>query len=326
MDLNEVKEFLGEDWKRIERTISEALKSDIGLLDKTNAAIMSHAGKMIRPMLSILIARACPGAKPADASYIYAASAELLHNATLLHDDVADNSKQRRGNPTIMSLLGPTASVLIGDFWLVKAMEGILSADGDGSVIRIFSRTLSDLAEGEMLQLEKAQKGDTSESDYYRIVYSKTASLFRASALSAATSVDASDSVRESVGRYAELLGIAFQIRDDIFDYMPCSKAGKPVGVDVLEQKITLPLLGAMSNSGEAMEMEIRRMVSEIGAHPENRDAIVGFVRDNDGIGYAQCRLSEYIDDAVSCLDILPDSREKEYLRELAYFVGQRVS
>ncbi|MDE7127278.1 MAG: polyprenyl synthetase family protein, partial [Bacteroidales bacterium] len=303
MDLNEVKEFLGEDWKRVETAISDALKSDIELLDKTNASIMSHSGKMIRPMLSILIARACSGARPADASYLYAASSELLHNATLLHDDVADNSKQRRGNPTIMSLLGPTASVLIGDFWLVKAMEGILAAGDNGKVIRIFSRTLSDLAEGEMLQLEKARKGDTSESDYYRIVYNKTASLFRASALSAAISVDAEDSVRESVGRYAELLGIAFQIRDDIFDYMPCSKAGKPVGVDILEQKITLPLLGAMSNSGEAKAREIRGMVSGIVGHPENRDAIAAFVRDNDGIGYAQDRLTEYIDDAVSCLD-----------------------
>ncbi len=326
MDLNEVKEFLGKDWKNVEDTIRNAIKSDIGLLDTTNAAILSNSGKMLRPMIAVLVARACSGARLTEASYFYAASSELLHNATLLHDDVADNSKQRRGNPTIMSLLGPTASVLIGDFWLVKAMEGILSSDGSGDVIRIFSRTLSDLAEGEMLQLEKAQKGDTSEADYYRIIYNKTASLFRAAALAAAISVSAPDDVRESAGKYAELLGIAFQIRDDIFDYMPCSKAGKPVGVDILEQKITLPLLGAMCNAGADKASEIREMVSQIGGHPGYRDAIVGFVRENDGLGYAQDKLQGYIDEAVACLDVLPDSREKEYLRELAYFVGQRIS
>lgn len=326
MDLNEVKEYLGEDWKRVEKKINDALKSEIELIDRTNSAILSHSGKMIRPMISLLVARACSCSGLADASYLYAAASELLHNATLLHDDVADNSRQRRGNPTIMSLLGPTASVLLGDFWLVKAMESILSAGDNGKVIRIFSRTLSDLAEGEMLQLEKAMKGDTSESDYYRIVYNKTASLFKASALSAAISVNAAGFVRESVGRYAEQLGIAFQIRDDIFDYMPCSKAGKPVGVDIIEQKITLPFLGALANSACGTAVEIRRMVSEIGEHPENRDKIVDFVRSNDGIGYAQKKLSEYIDDAVSCLEILPESREKEYLKGLAYFVGQRIS
>ncbi|MCM1176438.1 MAG: polyprenyl synthetase family protein [Bacteroidales bacterium] len=326
MDLNEVKEYLGEDWRKVEDAIRNAIRSDIRLLDTTNAAILSNSGKMLRPMIAILLARACSGARLTEASYLYAASSELLHNATLLHDDVADNSKQRRGNPTIMSLLGPTASVLIGDFWLVKAMEGILSTNDNGNVIRIFSRTLSDLAEGEMLQLEKAQKGDTSEDDYCRIIYNKTASLFRASALSAAISVSASEEVIEAAGKYAELLGMAFQIRDDIFDYMPCSKAGKPVGVDILEQKITLPLLGAMANAGEDREAEVRKMVSQIDEHPACRDEIVRFVRNNGGMEYAQEKLQAYIDKAVSCLGILPDSREKAYLVELAGFVGQRIS
>jgi len=326
MDLKEIKEFLGEDWKRIEKIISESLKSDIELLDRTNEAILAHSGKMIRPMLAILVARACSGGKPSEASYLYAASSELLHNATLLHDDVADNSNQRRGNPTIMSLFGPTVSVLIGDFWLVKAMEGILSASDDSMVIRIFSRTLSDLAEGEMLQLEKAEKSDTEEPDYYKIVFNKTASLFRAAALSAAISVGSCKTVQDAVAQYAELLGIAFQIRDDIFDYSPVSTAGKPVGLDIIERKITLPLLGALSGTTEEKGMEIRRMVSGIEGHPEYRDVIVDFVRKGGGIKYAQERLSEYIDGAVKCLDVLPDSREKDYLRQLAYFVGQRVS
>lgn len=324
MKLNEIREFLGEDLKTVENRIAAALKSDIGLLDRTNAAILSNSGKLIRPIVSLLIARACSGGRPAEASYMYAAASELLHNATLLHDDVADNSGQRRGRPTVMSLLGPTASVLLGDFWLVKAMESILSAGEDSSVIRIFSATLSDLAEGEMLQLEKAGTGDTSEEDYYRIVYSKTASLFKASAVSAAISVGASERQIAAAGIYAENLGMAFQIRDDIFDYSASADVGKPVGVDILEGKITLPLLGALASVPEEKAREIRRQVCGIAGHPEYRDGIIAFVRENGGIGYAQEKLAVFTGKAQESLSAMADSQDREWLERLALFVGRR--
>ncbi|MBQ2006687.1 MAG: polyprenyl synthetase family protein, partial [Bacteroidales bacterium] len=161
MDIARVKEYLGSEWAAVQEHIAGSLESDIELLDQTNRSILSHAGKQMRPMLALLAARACAAdCRASEATVRYAAAAELLHNATLLHDDVADDSDQRRGVPTIRSLMGPTVSVLLGDYWLVKAMELILGDhESDSQVIRIFSKTLSDLAEGELLQLQKAQTG-----------------------------------------------------------------------------------------------------------------------------------------------------------------------
>ena len=149
MDIKDLKEYLGEDWKAVQNCITDSLDSDISLLNSTNESILSNSGKQLRPLLSLVMARACScGAAANEATVRYAAASELLHNATLLHDDVADDSDQRRGVPTIRSLMGPSVSVLVGDYWLVKAMELILGdADSDVKVIRIFSKTLSDLAE-----------------------------------------------------------------------------------------------------------------------------------------------------------------------------------
>ena len=329
MDLNEIKSFLGDDWKKVLEKIDEQLGSDIEVLDSTNRQILSHSGKQLRPMLSLLVARACSAGRITEASVCYAAASELLHNATLLHDDVADSSDERRGVPTIRSVMGASVSVLVGDYWLVKAMECILSCHTslDGRVIRLFSRTLSDLAEGEMLQLQKAGSCDTTEEDYRRIIFNKTASLFEVSAVSAATSVSAPAEMKDTVRRYAGSLGLAFQIRDDIFDYAVSSaQIGKPVGVDIMEQKMTLPLLGALRMAGEETAADIRRKVMEIHSHPEYREEIIGFVRDYGGIGYAMDRLGEYLDEAVTALDVLPETREKLYLIEIADYVGKRLS
>lgn len=329
MDLNRLKSFLGEDWTRVEARIGEQLRSDIEVLNMTNSRILEHSGKQLRPLLALLVARACSGGRLTDAGISYAAAAELLHNATLLHDDVADSSDQRRGVPTIRSLMGPSVSVLVGDFWLVRAMECILGCDTplDGRVIRLFSRTLSDLAEGEMFQLQKAETCDTDEEDYGRIIFNKTASLFEAAAVSAAISVNASQEQEQAVRIYAVSLGMAFQIRDDIFDYSPSSsQVGKPVGVDILEQKMTLPLLGALRNAGADEGADIRQKVRDIRSNPGYRDEIMAFVRTHRGIEYATKRLGEYIDKAVKALEVLPDSREKDFLAEIADYVGKRLS
>ena len=325
MDIKSVREYLGKDWAAVVEKIETSLMSDIALLNSTNSSILSNSGKQLRPLLALLIARACSGNRISEATARYAAAAELLHNATLLHDDVADNSYQRRGVPTIMSLMGPSVSVLVGDYWLVKAMELILgSSEGDHQVIKIFSKTLSDLAEGEMLQLQKAQSGDTSEDDYLRIIYSKTASLFEAACVSAAISIDASEECLKAAKDYAVALGIAFQIKDDILDYSGTESVGKPLGVDILEQKITMPLLGAIANA-PAEEGRIRGLVKGIVDHPENRDGIVAFVKDNAGLEYAVQQLDKYVAQAVDALSVLPLSKERELLEELAYFTAKRV-
>ena len=324
MDIRAVKEYLGQDWLSVQERIASALESDISLLNSTNASILSQSGKQLRPMMALMFARACTG-RATDAGIRYAAAAELLHNATLLHDDVADGSELRRGKPTVMSLMGPSVSVLVGDYWLVKAMELILQdSDTDTTAIRIFSKTLSDLAEGEMLQLQKAQSGDTDEKDYLRIIYNKTASLFEAACVSAAISAGVSEDVVKAARDYAVALGLAFQIKDDILDYSGTESVGKPLGVDILEQKITLPLLGALNNVSGQKQAEVRGKVKDIVGRPELRDDIVSFVKENGGLEYAKARLEEYVNEAVHALDILPDSREKECLVELARYTAIR--
>ena len=327
MDIRSIREYLGQDWSAVQERIASALESDIQLLNATNGSILSNSGKQMRPMLSLIVARACSQGSPAcDATVRYAAASELLHNATLLHDDVADDSDQRRGVPTVMSLMGPSVSVLVGDYWLVKAMELILgSAESDNKVIKVFSKTLSDLAEGEMLQLQKAQKGDTDENDYLRIIYNKTASLFEAACVSAAISVDACPEYEQAAKSYAVALGLAFQIKDDILDYAGTDSVGKPLGVDILEQKITMPLLGAFANVSSEEEERVRKMIKDIVDHPEYRDEIVSFAKANGGIEYAVEQLDRYVAEAVEALSVLPDSTEKEMLVELAHFTAKRL-
>lgn len=328
MDLTRIKTFLGTDWKRFEQLMSGSLKSGIDLLDKTNGMILSNSGKQLRPLISLLIARACSSCLPvSEESIRYAAASELLHNATLLHDDVADESDRRRGKPTVNSLMGPSSSVLIGDYWLVKAVDNVIGRDKcNMKILRLFSRTLSDLAEGEMLQLQKARSGDTCKEDYLRIIYCKTASLFEVTAVSAAVSAGANPQTEKAICDYGISLGMAFQIRDDIFDYQPSLNVGKPSGVDVLEQKITLPLLGAFANVSSREEREVREKVMNIISHPEARDEIMDFVHRNGGISYATAELNTYIDRAVSSLSVLRESEEKEYLAEIAHYVADRLN
>ena len=327
MDIKAIQGYLGENWLAVGKRISDALHSDIDLLNSTNESILSHSGKQMRPMLTLLMADACSSEGIADSTISYAAASELLHNATLLHDDVADGSTKRRGVPTIMSLMGPSVSVLVGDYWLVKAMDLIMDADEEDKgarVMRIFSKTLKDLAAGEMLQLQKAQTGDTDEQDYLRIIYSKTASLFEAACVSAAMSVGASKEYVEAARAYAVALGIAFQIQDDILDYAGTDAVGKPLGADILEQKITMPLLGALANADEATAASIREKIEAIVGHPEYRDEILDFVRTNGGLDYAVSSLDRYVAQAVDALSVLPESVSKKYLVELAYFTAKR--
>lgn len=327
MDFAGIKERLGTDLERVDELIRDSLASDIELLDSTNRSILQHPGKQLRPVLCLLVAKACSGGGTSEDTLLYASAAELLHNATLLHDDVADDSPERRGAPTVMSLLGGRASVLLGDYWLVKAMENILRSERHSArVIGIFSKTLADLAEGELLQLQKASSGDTDEKDYFRIIFSKTASLFEAAAVSAAISVEADESVIEAVRSYSHSLGMAFQIRDDIFDYEENLQTGKPAGLDLREQKITMPLLCALSKVSEDEAKGIRDKVCKMTECPENQEDIVRFVYEHGGIDAAAVRLGEYVDKAKSALMILGQGEYVRMLMEIADFVAERKS
>lgn len=324
MSIAEIHTFLQEDLARVEAYIEASLRSDIALLDGTNRRLREHPGKMLRPMLALLVAGAAGGVN--EDSVRFAAAAELLHNATLLHDDVVDGATERRGVPTVAKLLGGGPAVLIGDYWLVKCMQTILDAQHEAErVLRIFSRTLHHLTEGELLQMEKSSSADTRQEDYLRIIYGKTASLFETSATAAALSVRAGDEVVQAMGRFARLLGTAFQIKDDILDYSESAEAlGKPVGIDLREQKITQPLLCALDRVPAEDAAEIRSRVSRLADKPELIPSVQDFVRAHDGIALANGVMDGYINEALSCLDVLPDSQQKNYLAVLGKYIGDR--
>lgn len=325
MSLSEIKQYLKPLMERVEASLDASLKSDIALLDATNRSIRDNGGKMLRPMLGLLVGGAC--GKVNEDTLRYAAATELLHNSTLLHDDVVDGAEERRGKPTVFSLLNGPAAVLIGDFWLVRCMQTILDADRySEQVLRIYAKTLADLAEGEMLQMQKASSGDTTEEDYLRIIYSKTASLFESSAQAAAISVDAPDAFRKAAGAFARNLGLAYQIKDDIFDYeSSAEEVGKPVGIDLREQKITQPLLCALETVSEAEATAVRQKVVRILDHPELAGEVRDFVLSHSGVALAYKKLDDCIDRALTCLAVLPESRERSYLAELARYVGKRT-
>lgn len=320
--LKKISEFLREELLQVLQHMETSLKSDVQLLQKTNHYVLSNGGKRIRPMIALLFARASGGCRPA--TYYIAAAAELIHNASLLHDDVADEASFRRGHPTVGALLGPRPSVLLGDFWLVKGIDLILdSEDLDRRVMRVLSKTLSHLAEGEMLQLELADTGRTTEEDYYRVVYDKTASLFESTAALGVISTLAPEELVEAASKYARCVGIAFQIKDDILDYQDASVTGKDSGQDLRERKITLPLLGAIINN-PGREKEIRQMVCRVPEHPEYVEIIRDFVCREGGIAYAEKKMNDLLDEAVEALSPFANSKEKEYLIATAKYIAAR--
>lgn len=318
MDAASLQAYAGKRMERVFHLMEETLSSDIVLLNATNASILDGGGKRIRPLVTLLSAGAT-GIAGEDTERL-AAAAELLHNATLLHDDVVDGAATRRGKPTVMSVLNAPASVLVGDFWLARTVELILDTrEHTSDYIRIFSKTLDDLAMGEMIQLEKSGACDTTQEDYLRIVYCKTASLFEAAARCGALSAGASGDRVEVIAGYACNLGIAFQIKDDILDYVG-GDIGKPVGQDLAERKVTMPLLCAMDSAGEAWAKEVRSMLSEGGHEAE----IIAFVSRQDGVLKAQAILDSYIEKACAALETLPDSQDRQLLCELARYSSIR--
>ena len=319
--MKEVQQYLGKAWTDFQRCFAESLESDIPLLDKANQYLLGHGGKKLRPLFTLLIAKALRG-DCNERVVRCAAASELLHTATLMHDDVADNAPTRRGVPTMMTVYSPTTAVLLGDYWLSKAMDLIIDHP-DKRVLHIFSKCLADLASGEMLQLEKAEKADTTEDDYRRIIYCKTTSLFEACMVSAACSVEASEEEIERCRIYAWHIGQAFQMRDDMLDYSPELSIGKPTGQDILEKKITLPLFGLF-------EKAPRSVVREVRCRMKNPDAelvsdVFAWVRQYDAMSYAREKLDAEIRQAVEVLAAFPASPSRDYLEKMAGMIAIRT-
>lgn len=315
MNSQDIRNILGPELEAVKALVRSRLSSDVPILQDLNMRVAGNSGKFLRPILTLLMARACSGGRVSDDTRLFAAAVEMLHTATLFHDDVADGSDTRRGAPTAMSVFGPVPAVLVGDFWLARAVGLIADSNYHEWGMRAFARTFSDLAEGEMLQQQKASLCDTTEEEYLRIIYCKTASLFRLCAECGAKTVEAPPALFEAASEYSRAMGLAFQIKDDILDFEG-GDIGKPAGVDLKERKITLPLLGALK--GVSDPQEIRGMVKDIEAHPGNASVVNKLVLEGGGIDYAYRVLHDYVISAIDSLQALPHSRDREMLEELA--------
>lgn len=324
MEIKDINSDIDYEWQSFQKLMSVNLVSNSSLLNTINTYLLDNKGKQIRPLLSILSAKAC--GKINDLSISCAVVAEMIHTATLLHDDVADNASQRRGAPTVQTTYSPAASILTGDFWLAKALS-LLVKENNPEIMGLFTKTVEDLSEGELFQMQKANSLDTTEEDYYNIIFRKTASLFVAAIKSAVCSVGVKSEVLESMERYACHLGIAFQIRDDIFDYMPQLNTGKPAGGDIKEKKITLPLICALNSATESERESLLNLLRE--TFTDDEKSVVEATKLIDkysGIALAQSALMEHCQKAEESLSILEDSVYKRDLVQLARYVENRLN
>lgn len=310
----EIQKYLGDFWTAYRSAFKDSLKADVLLLDKINGYLLGHTGKQLRPALTLLTSTAICGECP-ERVVKCAAAVELLHTATLLHDDVVDGSRLRRGNPTVNSMYGATSAVLIGDFWLSRAVSLILD-NPDDRVLKEFARSLNALSEGEVLQLEKSMSPKIDEDAYFEIISRKTSSLFETAVLSAAYSVSASEEIVSAMYGYAMHLGRAFQIRDDILDYSPALNTGKPSGQDIMERKLTLPLIGALKAAPSKVSSAFLKKVKAL---PEGiAGEALSLVKEYDGLKYAAARLEEEVGLAVEHLSVLSVSKASKYLEQMA--------
>lgn len=318
-----IRSDIDQEWNSFQKLMKETLDSNVTLLNTINSYLLDNKGKQIRPLLSILSAKACGNIN--ENSISCAVISEMFHTATLLHDDVADDASHRRGAPTVQTTYSPAASILTGDYWLAKALF-LLVKEHSSEILRFFTKTVTDLSEGELFQMQKAETMDTTEEDYYYIIYSKTASLFVAAIKSAVYTVTGDKKVLEGMESYAANLGIAFQIRDDIFDYMPDLNTGKPTGGDIKEKKITLPLICALKSATETEKDSFLKMLRESDKDDDRLVAeATSIINRYSGLEQAQSILKEYCNKAADSLSVLKESLYKRDLLDLVGFVGDRL-
>jgi octaprenyl-diphosphate synthase len=319
--LNEAKLTLGEKWTEFEAFYRSALRSDIALLNTINEYLLQYSGKQLRPLLTLLAAELCGKITPSV--YMAATAVEMLHTASLLHDDVVDNADRRRGMPTVNVLWKAQAAVLTGDYWLSRASLLVVQYE-EHRLLPIFTNCLVNLSEGELYQMSKAQTLDTSEDDYYAIIGKKTASLMSACMHTGAIAGGGNDIDIPNMREAGYALGLAFQIRDDIFDYTKSNLFGKPTGIDLREQKITLPLICALKNVDNNKREEVIHWVKKAAKSSRKVAKVMAFVKQQGGIEAAQSILQKHIDDAVAIFLSYPESETRQLLLKIAQYLAKR--
>lgn len=321
-DLEAVRALVADDWPAVDREITQRLSSDVALVNSVAHYIIGSGGKRLRPLITLLSARAC--GYHGDRHITTAAIIEFIHTATLLHDDVVDESDLRRGRKTANAMFGNAASVLVGDFLYSRAFQMMVKV-GSMRVQEVLAEATNVIAEGEVLQLMNIHNADIDEADYMQVIQYKTAKLFEAAARLGAILGNASPQQESAMAEYGMLLGTAFQIVDDVLDYTgDAATIGKNLGDDLAEGKPTLPLIYTMQR-GTAEQSALARQVIEQGGL-EAFDEIVAAVRACGALEAAMDTANRIKQQAIDCLDLLPPSQFKNTLLELALFAVDRKS
>jgi octaprenyl-diphosphate synthase len=320
--LNEIKKVIDPELNEFEIRFKESLKGNTPLLDIIMRYIVSRKGKQMRPMFVFLSAKLV--GETNEATYVAASLVELLHTATLVHDDVVDDSYKRRGFLSINALWKNKIAVLVGDFLLAKGL--LISIESDQfRLLHILSDTIRAMSEGELLQIEKARRLDIKESIYFDIIQKKTASLISSACQCGAVSVKASEDDIQKLKLIGEKVGIAFQIKDDLLDFGD-SETGKPKGGDIKERKLTLPLIYTLNQASAETRKKIIYIVKNQNTDTEKVAWIIDQIRENGGLKYAEQYMQQYIREALDLLDTFPDSPSRSAFKELIHFVVTRRS
>jgi len=323
MDLKNIQELTQDDMSLVNDLIYSQLQSDVALINQLGIYIVNAGGKRMRPMLTVLAAKAL---NYNDNDHIsIAAIIEFIHTATLLHDDVVDESNMRRGRETANALFGNSASVLVGDFLYTRSFQ-MMTKLNNMKVMDILSDATNIVAEGEVLQLMNCNDPNTTEESYLEVIYCKTAKLFEAATRLAAVVAQQPETIELAMLDYGKHLGTAFQLVDDIMDYTADAKEmGKNVGDDLAEGKPTLPLLYAMQH-GNSTQQKLIRDAIEHGNGMDNLDAILEAMKQTGSLTYTQKKAEEEADKAIKALSVIPDSPHKQALISLAHIAANRSS
>ena len=321
LSLKEISNSIKSELDSFEDIFKSALRSNVGLVDLVARYIIRQKGKKIRPLLVLLSAKICGGVT--ERSYRGATLVELLHTATLIHDDVVDDADKRRGMWSINALFKNKIAVLMGDYLLSRGL--MISVDGkDYDFLGVTTNAVKRMSEGELLQIQKTRKLDIDEETYFKVISDKTASLLETCCSIGAMSTTENKEYIEAMRNYGHSLGMSFQIRDDILDYEGKSKLiGKPIGGDIKEKKITLPLIYSLNNVSKTEAARIRKLLKN-GKDDKKVKEVMKFVKDNNGIDYALKVAQKFSDQAKELLNIFPDSETKASLRNLVDFVTER--
>ena len=318
--LDNIKSPIVEELNAFQSKFKEAMSSPVPLLEKITYYIVKRKGKQIRPMFVFLCAKVC--GQVSESTYHAASLVEILHTATLVHDDVVDDANKRRGFFSINALWKNKIAVLCGDYLLSKGL--LLAVDNEEfQLLKIVSEAVKAMSEGELLQIEKARRLDIKEDIYYDIIKGKTASLISAACAAGAASTTQDEAIIQKIKTFGEYIGISFQIKDDLFDFGE-DDIGKPLGIDIKEKKMTLPLIYALDKANWTTKRRIINIIKNHNTNKKKVDEVISFVQSSGGIEYAKEAMYDYRNRAFEILHTFPDSPSKTSLEELVKFVTER--